>query len=418
MGMTLAEKILARASGRSSVRAGDYVVAEIDLAMIHEGMRGVYPILKEAGIKKIWAPDKVVSLIDHWVPAPTVEAAVHHQTVRKAVEEYGIRHAYGEKAGICHQVLPEKGHVVPGDLIVGTDSHTVTYGAFGAAATGIGYSEMAYVLATGKLWFRVPETIQFKMEGNLASGVMSKDLLLYIAGRYSAEFAQYKAIEFNGSTARQMSIDSRMTMSNMSVELGAKFGFFEPDEKVADFLRGRAKKPYSPIRPDPDAIHESVHRVDASTLEPQVAFPHNIDNVRPISRAGRVKIDQAFIGSCTNGRIEDLRIAAQILKGRKVHPQVRLIVVPASWEVYREALQEGILEIFVDAGALICNSTCGPCFGGHMGLLAPGEKCVASINRNFQGRMGSPESEVFLGSPATVAASAVEGIIADPRNHL
>jgi 3-isopropylmalate/(R)-2-methylmalate dehydratase large subunit len=418
MGMTLAEKILARASGRSTVKAGDYVVASIDLAMIHEGMRGVYPILKEAGVKKLWDPERVVSIIDHWVPAPTVEAAVHHQTVRKAVEEYGIRHAYGEKAGICHQVLPEKGHVVPGDLIVGTDSHTVTYGAFGAAATGIGYSEMAYVLATGKLWFRVPETLRFQIDGELPKGVMSKDLLLHIAGRYSAEVAQYKAIEFTGSTARKMSLASRMTMSNMSVELGAKFGFFEPDEKVVDFLNGRAKKAYSLIQPDLDAVYESVHRLDASILEPQVAFPHNIDNVNPVSRLGRVKIDQAFIGSCTNGRIEDLRIAAQILKGKKVHPQVRLIVVPASWEVYREALQTGILERLVDAGALICNSTCGPCFGGHMGLLAPGERCIASINRNFQGRMGSPESEVYLGSPATVAASAVEGVIADPRNYL
>jgi 3-isopropylmalate/(R)-2-methylmalate dehydratase large subunit len=417
MGMTLAEKILARASGRSSVRAGDYVVAEIDLAMIHEGMRGVYPILKEAGVKKLWDPGKVVSIIDHWVPAPTVEAATHHQTVRKAVAEYGIRHAYGEKAGICHQVLPEKGHVVPGDLIVGTDSHTVTYGAFGAAATGIGYSEMAYVLATGKLWFRVPETIQFRMEGNPAPGVMSKDLLLFIAGRYSAEVAQYKAIEFTGSTARQLSIASRMTMSNMSVELGAKFGFFEPDDKVVDFLNGRAKKAYSLIHPESDAAYESVRRVDASVLEPQVAFPHNIDNVKPISQAGRVKVDQAFIGSCTNGRIEDLRIAAQILKGKKVHPQVRLIVVPASWEVYRDALKSGVLETLVDAGTILCNSTCGPCFGGHMGLLAPGEKCIASINRNFQGRMGSPESEVYLGSPATVAASAIEGVIADPRNY-
>lgn len=416
--MTLAEKILARASGRSTVKAGDYVVASIDLAMIHEGMRGVYPILKEAGVKKLWEPGKVVSLIDHWVPAPTVEAAVHHQTVRKAVAEYGIRHAYGEKAGICHQVLPEKGHVVPGDLIVGTDSHTVTYGALGAAATGIGYSEMAYVLATGKLWFRVPETIQFQMEGDLLPGVMSKDLLLHIAGQYSAEVAQYKAIEFAGSASRNMSLSSRMTMSNMSVELGAKFGFFEPDEKITEFLKERAKKNYSPVKPDPDAAYESVFRVETSRLEPQVALPHNIDNVKPVSGLNRIGIHQAFIGSCTNGRIEDLQMAAKILKGKTVHPQVRLIIVPASWEVYREALRAGILETLADAGALICNSTCGPCFGGHLGLLAPGERCIASINRNFQGRMGSPESEVYLGSPATVAASAVEGVIADPRHYL
>lgn len=418
MGMTLAEKILARASGRQSVKAGDFVVASIDLAMTHEGLRGVYPVLKEAGVKKLWDPEKVVNLFDHWVPAPTVQAATHHKTLRQAAEEFGIRHVYGENAGICHQVLPEKGHVVPGDLIVGTDSHTVTYGALGAAATGIGYSEMAYVLATGKLWFRVPETIGFQMEGDLPRGVMSKDLLLYMAGKYSAEVAQYKAIEFRGSTAKKISLSSRMTMSNMSVELGAKFGFFEPDEKVAEFLKGRAKKPYPMIKADPDASYEKVFQADTSKIEPQVALPSNVDNVQPVSQVGKVTINQAFIGSCTNGRIEDLQVAADILKGKKVHRHVRLLIIPASWEVYREALKSGILEILVDAGAIICNSTCGPCFGGHMGILAPGERCIASINRNFQGRMGSSEAEVYLGSPATVAASAIEGIIADPRNHL
>lgn len=418
MGMTLAEKILARASCRKSVRAGEYVVANIDLAMTHEGMRGVYPVLKEAGVKKLWDAEKVVNLFDHWVPAPTVQAAEHHKRIRQAVEEFGIRYAYGENAGICHQVLPEKGHVVPGDLIVGTDSHTVTYGAFGAAGTGIGYSEMAYVLATGKLWFRVPETIQFQMEGDLPPGVMSKDLLLYIAGRYSTEVAQYKAIEFTGSTAQKMSLSSRMTMSNMSVELGAKFGFFAPDEKVAAFLHGRTKKPFLMVKADEEASYENIFPVEASKLEPQVACPSNIDNVKPISQIEKVVIDQAFIGSCTNGRVEDLQIAAAILRGKKVHPRVRLLVIPASWEIYREVLQAGILETLVDAGAIICNSTCGPCFGGHMGLLASGERCISSINRNFQGRMGSAEAEVYLGSPATVAASAIEGMIADPRPYL
>lgn len=418
MGMTLAEKILARASGRHSVKPGEYVVANIDLAMTHEGMRGVFPILKEAGVKKVWDPEKVVNLLDHWVPAPTVQAAEHHKRIRQAVVELGIRYAYGEKAGICHQVLPEKGHVVPADLIVGTDSHTVTYGAFGAAATGIGYSEMAYVLATGKLWFRVPETIKFQIEGELPPAVMSKDLLLYLAGQYSAEVAEYKAIEFRGSTAKMMSLSSRMTMSNMSVELGAKFGFFEPDEKVAEFLKGRVRKTYPMIRADRDASYEKVFGVYASGVEPQVALPSSVDNVKAVSQLGEIILDQAFIGSCTNGRIEDLRIAADILKGKKVHSRVRLLVIPASWEVYREALKSGILETFVDAGAIICNSSCGPCFGGHMGILAPGERCIASINRNFQGRMGSSDAEVYLGSPATVAASAVEGRIADPRNYL
>ena len=418
MGMTLAEKILARASCRSSVKPGDYVVADIDLAMAHEGMRGVYPVLKEAGVKKLWDPEKVVNLFDHWAPAPTVEAAKHHQTIRQAIKEYGIRYAYGENAGICHQVLPEKGHVIPGDLIVGTDSHTITYGALGAAGTGIGYSEMAYVMATGKLWFRVPETIQFRMEGDLPKGVMSKDILLCIAGQHSAEVAQYKAVEFTGSAARNMSLAGRMTMSNMSVELGAKFAFFEPDQKVAEFLKGRAKKSYAMTKAEPDASYENIYGVDVSRLEPQVALPSNIDNVKSISHLGKVAIDQAFIGSCTNGRIEDLQIAVSILKGRKVDRRVRLLVIPASWEVYREALKSGILETLIDAGAVICNSTCGPCFGGHMGLLAPGERCIASINRNFQGRMGSEEAEVYLGSPATVAASAVEGTIADPRKYL
>lgn len=418
MGMTLAEKILARASGRSSVKAGEYVVANIDWAMVHEGMRGVYPILKEAGVKKIWDEEKVISIIDHWVPAPTIEAATHHQTIRKAVEEFGLRYAYGENAGICHQVLPERGHVVPGDLIVGTDSHTVTYGAFGAAGTGIGYSEMAYVLATGKLWFLVPETIQFRLEGDLPKGVMSKDLLLYIAGLYSAEVAQYKAIEFTGSTAQKMSLASRMTMSNMSVELGAKFGFFEADEKVEEFLKGRAKKNFSLIKSDPDAEYAQIYQVDASGLEPQVALPANIDNVQAISHLNKIPVNQAFLGSCTNGRLEDLQIAAQILKGRKIQRGVRLIVIPASWEIYREALKSGVLEIMIEAGAIICNSTCGPCPGVHMGLLGPGERCIASINRNFQGRMGSSEAEVYLGSPATVAASALTGFITDPREFL
>jgi 3-isopropylmalate/(R)-2-methylmalate dehydratase large subunit len=418
MPMTMAEKILARAAGRTAVKAGEFVLADLDLAMAHEGLRTVYPILKEAGVPKVWDPEKVVNLIDHWVPSPSIAAAENHKMIRQAVEELGIRYAYGENAGICHQVVPEKGHVLPGDLIVGTDSHTVTYGAFGAAGTGIGASEMAYVLATGKLWFRVPETIRIEMTGNLPHGVMSKDLLLHIAGKYSVEAAQYKAIEFAGPTARAMTLASRMTMSNMSVEVGAKFGLFEPDEKVYEFLKGRARKPYNPILADSGARYEKVLQVDASGLEPQIALPPNVDNVQPVSRIGHIPIDQAFIGSCTNGRIEDLRCAAGILRGKKAHPRVRLVVIPASWDVYREALKAGILEILADAGAVICNSNCGPCFGASMGLLASGERCIASINRNFQGRMGSNDSEVYLGSPATVAASALEGAIADPRKYM
>lgn len=418
MGMTLAEKILARASKRQVTEAGEYVVADVDLAMTHDALWSVYPILKEAGVTRLWNPERVVNLLDHWVPAPTVQAAENHKLIRRAVKEFGIHYTYGENAGICHQVLPEKGHVVPGDLIVGTDSHTVTYGAFGTAATGIGHSEMAYVLATGKLWFRVPETIRFEMAGDLSPGVMSKDLLLHLAREYTAEVAQYKSIEFAGSTAKAMTVSSRMTMSNMAVELGAKFGFFEPDEKVVKFLEGRAKKSFQMVKPDSDASYEQIFKVDVRKIEPQIALPSKIDNVKSISQLGEIIVDQAFIGSCTNGRIEDLKIAADILKGRKVNNNVRLIVIPASWEVYREALKSGILEILIDSGAIICNSTCGPCFGGSMGLLAHGERCIASINRNFQGRMGSSDAEVYLGSPATVAASAIEGRIADPRKYL
>jgi 3-isopropylmalate/(R)-2-methylmalate dehydratase large subunit len=419
MGMTLAEKILARASGRSSVKAGEFVIAQIDLAMTHEGLRGVYRVMKEAGVQKVWNGKRVVNLLDHWIPAPTVEAAENHKLIRRAVVDLGINYTYGENAGICHQVVPEKGHVLPGSLIVGTDSHTVTYGAFGAAATGIGYSEMAYVLATGELWFRVPETIRIKMEGNLSPAVMSKDLILYISGKYSTEIAQYKSIEFSGNLAKKLSLSSRITMSNMSVELGAKFGFFEVDEKVIDFLKGRGRgEQYHIVKADEDASYDREIKIEVSRIEPMVALPHGIDNVKSISDVQDILVDQAFLGSCTNGRLEDLEIAAHILKDKKISSKVRLIIIPASWEIYRQAIKLGILETLIDAGAIVCNSSCGPCFGAHMGLLASNERCISSTNRNFIGRMGSSESEVFLASPATVAASALEGKIADPRKYI
>jgi 3-isopropylmalate/(R)-2-methylmalate dehydratase large subunit len=418
MGMTLAEKILARASGQEAVVPGQYVTAEIDLCMAHEGLAAVFLNLARAGWSKVWDPSRIVSVLDHYVPAPTERSAEIHKVVRTAVKQLGIRNFYGERAGICHQILPEKGHVLPGTLIVGTDSHTTTYGAFGAAGTGIGFTEMAYVFATGKLWFKVPETIRFYLQGKRPEMVMSKDILLHIAGKYSVEAAQYKSVEFVGPVAEEMSLASRMTMSNMAVEIGAKFGFFIPDRKISDFLEGRAQKPYSLIVPDSDARYEAVHEIDVSSLEPQMAFPFSVDHVRPVSEAKDIKIQQAFIGSCTNGRLEDLHTAAGILKGRKVHSDVRLLVIPASWEIYRQAMKDGTLDTLIEAGAVIGNSSCGPCFGAHMGLLGSDENCVASINRNFKGRMGSPKAQVFLASPATVAASALEGKIADPRNYL
>ena len=415
MGATLAEKILAKASGKERVKPGQYVMANIDLAMAHDSMGPVVEILTRAGVERIWDSDKVVCVLDHWNPPSTVRDAEMHKGVRLAVKRFNITHFYGNNAGICHQVLFERGHVLPGKLIVGADSHTLTYGAFGAAGVGIGHSEMAYVLATGNLWFKVPETIKFVIRGDLPARVSSKDIILHIAGKYSVDVAQYKAVEFAGETCGEMSLSSRMTMSNMAAEIGAKFAFFEADEQVEGYLKGRTDEPFILIKADEDASYEKVYKEDVSGLEPQVAFPFSVDNVRAISKAGSIKIDQAVLGSCTNGRIEDLKAAVEVMSGRKVHPGVRMLVIPASYEVYQDSIREGILSRLIESGAILCNPGCGPCMGAHMGLLASGEVCISSTNRNFRGRMGSSESELYLASPATVAASAVTGRITDPR---
>jgi 3-isopropylmalate/(R)-2-methylmalate dehydratase large subunit len=419
MGMTMAEKVLARASGGKEVKPGEYVTAKVDQVMCHELFAEVYRILKQAGIERVWDPSRVAILLDHFVPATSVVHAEDHKLIREGVKKFGIENWYDIKAGICHQIMGEKGHVIPGELILGSDSHSTTYGAFGAAGAGIGASEMAYVVATGELWMRVPSTIKILIKGTLPEVVTSKDIILYIAGNYTTEVAQYKAVEFKGPTVDRMSIASRMTIANMGVEIGAKFAFFDSDQKTIDYLlqyaREGAKKRVGIFKADPDACYERVIEMDVSRLEPQVAFPHDVGNVRPISAVGDIKVNQAFLGSCTNGRVEDLEIAAAILKGKKVHPETRLIVFPASWEIYLEALREGILETLIEAGAVVCNPGCGPCLGGHMGLLAAGERCIASSNRNFKGRMGSTDAEVYLGSPATVAASAIAGRIVDPR---
>jgi len=419
MGMTMAEKVLARASGRREVKPGEYVTAKVDQVMSQEAFAEVYRILKEKGVERVWDSSKIAILIDHYVPAPSVAQAEVHKFIREGVKRFGIEGWHDMKAGICHQIMGEKGHIIPGELILGTDSHSTTYGAFGAAGSGIGVSEMAYVMATGELWMRVPATIKIVIQGDLPERVTSKDIMLYIAGKYTTEVAQYKALEFKGPTVEGMSVASRMTMANMGVEIGAKFAFFEADQKTLDYLlkyvKEVAKKRVGIFKADPDARYEQVYEIDVSHLEPQVAFPHDVGNVRPISEVGDVRVNQAFLGSCTNGRFQDLETAAAVLKGKKVHPETRLIVFPASWETYLEALREGILETLIEAGAVVCNPGCGPCFGGHMGLLAAGERCIASSNRNFKGRMGSTEAEVYLGSPATVAASAIAGRIVDPR---
>jgi 3-isopropylmalate/(R)-2-methylmalate dehydratase large subunit len=413
--MTLAEKILARASGNKEVAAGDYVTAKIDVAMAHEGAAWVIDELMKAGIDRVWDPERIVILFDHWAPAPTELTAEMHKKIREFVKRHKIKHFYDIKAGICHQVMPEMGHVRPGELVVGTDSHTTTYGAFGAGGTGIGTTDMAVVFATGELWFRVPESIKFRIKGTLPKYVTSKDVILKIAGDYGTEVAQYKSVEFEGPTISNMSIASRMTLSNMAMEIGAKFALIAPDDKTISYVKSRTTKPFTPLYPDPDAIYEKMYELDVSDLEPQVAFPHSVGNVKPISKAEGIKIDQAFLGSCTNGRLEDLVAAAEVLKDRKVHPDVRMIVIPASREVYLEALRAGIIETLLKAGAVVCNPTCGPCMGTHLGLLAEGERCISSSNRNFKGRMGSSKAEIYLASPYVVAASAVKGEITDPR---
>jgi 3-isopropylmalate/(R)-2-methylmalate dehydratase large subunit len=416
--MTIAEKILARASGRKKVEPGNYVTAKIDMAMMPDAFRLIHPLLKQAGIPesefKLWDPERVVIVTDHRVPAFDVVNARAQKLARDLARSLGVKHFYDIFAGVCHQVMVEKGHVLPGQLIVGADSHTTTYGALNAASTGIGASEMAYVLGTGELWFMVPETIKFNIQGHLSPMITSKDVILHIAGKYSTEVAQYKAIEWAGSAVDEMSIDARLTMGNMSVELGAKFGLFRADEKTIAYLKGRTDKPIEPVDPDPDAVYAQTYVIDASKLEPQIALPHNVGNVKGVSEVGEIPIDQAVIASCCHGRIEDLEMAARIVKGKKIPKTVRFFVAPASWEQYKEALDKGIIATLIDAGVMVGNPSCGLCTG-YQGVLAEGESCVAATPRNFRGRMGSPDAQIYLASAATVAASALRGKIVDPR---
>lgn len=414
MGQTLAEKIFSAKLNRK-VEAGEYVVAPIDCALLHESFALSWLELLKAGVGEIRHPGKVVVVLDHYVPAPSERLAVAQKMIREVVRAQRIEAYFGEGEGICHQVMMEKGRVWPGALIVGADSHTTSYGALAAAGTGIGTTEMAYVLARGELWFMVPPTLRFVLRGELPERVASKDILLHIAGSFGVEVAQYRSVEFSGEGADALSIESRMVMSNMAVELGAKFGLFAFDYKTRDYLAGRLEGEPAALGADEDASYEAVHEVDVRGLEPQLACPHSVGNVKPVREAGGRAVHQAVLGSCTNGRCEDLEIAAEILKGRSIAPFTRLYVYPASREVYLKAMKRGTLETLSEAGAIVCNPSCGPCFGGHTGLLAPGEVCIASTNRNFRGRMGSANAEIYLASAATVAASALRGAITDPR---
>ncbi len=419
-GMTMAEKILARASGRERVRPGDLVIARVD-RLLMTGWRFA-TFAQQAG-GRVWDPERVVVVFDHVAPPPTVSAANAFAEARKLVKELGLRYVYEVGRGICHQVFLEEGFARPGELVVGADSHTCTAGALGAAACGINV-ETPYVLAYGETWFRVPESLRILLEGELPPGVSSKDVVLYIAGTYGEDVALYKSLEWDGPALREMSLESRIVLSNMGVELGAKFALQPPDEVVLEYVRARVpegeRETLEPIGPDPDAHYERVIEMDVSRLEPMVACPHDVGNVQPVSalETENVKIDQAFLGSCTNARLEDLEVAARILRGRRIHPDTRLLVTPASQSVYEEALKQGILQVLAEAGAVITHADCGACPGFHLGLLGDGEVCIASQNRNYRGRMGSPKAQIYLASAATVAASALEGYIADPRKYL
>jgi 3-isopropylmalate/(R)-2-methylmalate dehydratase large subunit len=418
MEMTMAEKILARASGNKEIGAGEIVMANIDVAMTHD-LTGPLSIesFEKIGVDKVWDPEKIVVLFDHQVPADSLEAAGNHIFMRKFVKKQGITNFYDIKEGVCHQVLPEKGHVVPGEVVVGSDSHTCTHGALGAFATGIGSTDMAMVFATGKLWFKVPETIKFQIEGTLDDYVYAKDVVLDIIGKLGADGATYKACEFAGDTTKNMSVSERMVLCNMAIEMGGKTGLVEPDEKTINYLKNRTEKKYEIMKTDDAAKSLETIRVDVNSLEPQIACPHNVDNVKPITYVEGTHIDQVFLGSCTNGRLEDLQTAAEIIKNNQISDEVRMLVIPASREVYTQAMDEGLLRIFVDSGALVCNPCCGPCLGGHIGLVGPGEVSLSTSNRNFLGRQGSTEAEVYLSSAAVAAASAIKGEITHP-DHL
>ena len=417
MGNTITEKILMAHTGLKKISAGQLINARVDIAL---GNDVTAPIaineFQKAGGKKIFDKNKVALVLDHFTPNKDINSAQQCKAVREFALKQKVTHFYeGGQVGIEHALLPEQGIVLPGDLVIGADSHTCTYGALGAFATGVGSTDLAAVMLTGELWFKVPPSIKFVIYGKLQKWVSGKDLILHIIGRIGVDGALYKAMEFTGETIGKLPMADRLSMANMAIEAGAKNGIFAPDAITKEYVKKRAKRDYKFYSSDADAVYSDIIEIDARKIEPQVAFPHLPSNVKPISKAGKVKIDQSLIGSCTNGRIEDLRIAAQILKKRKAASNVRLIVVPATPAIYKQALKEGLIEIFMNADAIISPPSCGACLGGHMGILAEGERAIATTNRNFVGRMGHPKSEVYLASPAVAAASAVLGRIASPE---
>ncbi|HIH34926.1 MAG TPA: 3-isopropylmalate dehydratase large subunit [Methanosphaera sp.] len=414
--MNISEKILAKASNKEEVSPGDTINANIDVAMSHDGTSPPTIKVFEKLADKVWDPDKIVLVFDHNVPANTMGSAEFQQVVRDFAKKQGIKNIYKQGEGICHQVLPQEGHVKPSTVIVGADSHTCTYGAFGAFSTGLGATDLAMVYATGKTWFNVPESIKINVEGTLQEHVYSKDLILNIIKELGSYGGTYKSLEFHGSTIDNLSVDARMTMTNMVIECGAKNGIMVPNDDTKRYLAQRGIKNYEITTPDKNAQYEKIYDFDVDDLRPQVACPHNVDNVEDVDKVEGTTINQAVLGSCTNGRYEDLVQAAEILKNHKIHEDVQLLVFPASRKIYQKAIENGIIQTFLESNAIVCNPGCGPCLGAHMGVMTDDMTCISTTNRNFLGRMGSAKSYVYLSNPAVVAASAIKGEITDPSN--
>ncbi|GAB6099899.1 3-isopropylmalate dehydratase large subunit [Halanaerocella petrolearia] len=417
MGMTMVEKILAAHAGQDKVKPGDLVNAKVDLVL---GNDVTTPVaineFNKIGVEEVFDKDRVAIVPDHFAPNKDINSAQQCKKVRNFAHDKEINNYFevGEM-GIEHCLLPEQGLALPGDIIIGADSHTCTYGALGALGTGVGSTDMAAGMASGEAWFKVPETIKFVYNGELQDWVSGKDLILYTIGDIGVDGALYKAMEFTGEVIDDFSMANRMTMSNMAIEAGGKCGLIEPDETTLDYVKDRAQRDYKVYKSDDDADYSEVIEYDVSEIEPQVAFPHLPENTKGISQVEDIELDQAVIGSCTNGRLEDLRVAAEVLEGQKKAEHLRLIIFPGTQEIYRQAMKEGLVDIFLDAGAIVSTPTCGPCLGGHMGILAEGERAIATTNRNFVGRMGHPESEVYLSNPAVAAASAIKGKIVSPK---
>lgn len=418
MAMTITEKILAEHAGLNEVVPGQLITAKLDLALAND-ITGPVAIreFEKFGVDKVWDRQKVALVPDHFTPNKDIASAELSKSLRVFAREQEITHYWEQgRVGIEHCLLPEQGVTLPGDVIIGADSHTCTYGALGAFATGVGSTDLAAGMATGEAWFRVPESMKFNFRGtNFQRWVGGKDLILYTIGKVGVDGARYRAMEFTGEGIAALSMDNRFTMCNMAIEAGAKNGIIAPDEKTLAYVEQRAGRPYKVFSSDPEAQYVEVFEWNVEDIPLQVAFPHLPENAKSVEEAAGIKIDQVVIGSCTNGRLEDLQVAAEILKGKTVHPEIRLIVIPGTQQIYKQAMKEGLIDIFIDAGAVVSTPTCGPCLGGYMGILAKGERALSTTNRNFVGRMGHPESEVYLSGPAVAAASAVKGEITHPQ---